>query len=239
MITLIILAVIVVIIVGCENFYGTRFLSQTDNLKEITIVRKFNRLLKAINGDNLSIIKEKLLETLEKYRAVKAAQYTEDRTNITEAIKSVEEQEDIIRRTIQNKTTTLRNRKSANTITEEAGASAMYEIDIYNDTHAKLVTSLNNLRAKLNDLDARIVQCESNLALRRAKIVSLIADSISINDHSYIDLKLDSLEKAFQHEVNKQDNAKFVDEKMGLTTSVPSTKLEFDLEEYKKRFNEL
>ena len=153
---------------------------------------------------------------------------------MTEALSSVEVQRDIIVRAIRQKEDDVRNYKGK--ISEEEGARLMYDLEIHRDTEAKLKASYDALENKIATLDSKIVQFDSNLALRKARIVSMIADAISIDDRSYIDLRLDSLEQEFKHEANKNVQKQIVDEKMG--DSVAPVKIEFDLEKYKKLYKE-
>lgn len=204
------------------------------NFKESAIVKKFDDLLHKLNADNITVVKTKLLETLEQYRTVKKAQFVENRTNLTEALSSVQSQYDIIVRTTKAKEDDLRSFKGK--ISDEEGARLMYELEVHKDTVAKLHASQDSLENKIAALDSKIVQFDSNLALRKAQIVSMIADTISIDEHSYIDLRLDSLEQEFKHEANKNAQKKIVDEKMGDSADTP--KLEFDLEKYKAIYKE-
>lgn len=204
------------------------------NFEESSIVKKFNRLLNSISANNITVVKSKLLDTLEQYRTIKKAQFVENRTNLTEALSAVEEQKRIINDSIYHKEKDII--KSKGQISDEEGARLMYDLEVHKDTAAKLNASYQALEDKISLLDSKIVQFDSNLALRKAKIVSMIADTISIEDRSCIDLRLDSLEQEFKHEANKNAQKRIVDEKMG--DSVAPTKIEFDLEKYKKLYQE-
>ena len=98
-----------------------------------------------------------------------------------------------------------------------------------------LKKSLETLNVRLSDLDRKIVQFDSSLQFKRSQIVAMIADSIAIKDYSVIDLRLESLEAEFKNEVNKAENARIVNEKMEHTEDKGP---KFDLEYYKKMFNE-
>lgn len=233
MISLIIIVLIFVGILWFNGFGGKKYVEQYCSLNENGIVKKFNKLLNNIKKDNFSIIKEKLLETLEEYKAVKKAQFVENRTYLTEALSAVTEQEVVMARAVNQKEVTIRMNRSK--YSPEEGAHQMYELEIHRDTLTRLTNAKADLSNKISVLDSRIVQFEGSLALRKAQIVSMIAESISINNHSFIDLRLDSLEQEFKHEVNKSENQKEVDKLMGDANPV---KIDFDLEKYKKAFED-
>lgn len=234
MITLILCAIIIGALIWFNVYCNKENVFKKFDFKENAVIKKFNNLLHQLNADNITVIKGKLLETLEQYRTIKKAQFVENRTNLTEALSSVEGQRVIIVRATKQKEYDLRNNKGK--ISEEEGARLMYDLEIHKDTAAKLQASLNTLENKIAALDSKIVQFDSNLALRKARIVSMIADAISIDDRSYIDLRLDSLEQEFKHEANKNAQKQIVDEKMGDSATTP--KLEFDLEKYKALYKD-
>lgn len=234
MITLIICALIIAALIWFNVYCNKENVFKKFDFKESAIVKKFNNLLHQLNADNITVIKGKLLETLEQYRTIKKAQFVENRTNLTEALSAVKVQRDIIVCATKEKEHDLRNSKGK--ISEEEGARLMYDLEIHKDTAAKLQASHNALENKIAALDSKIVQFDSTLALRKARIVSMIADAISIDDRSYIDLRLDSLEQEFKHEANKNVQKQIVDEKMGDSAAIP--KLEFDLEKYKALYKE-
>lgn len=234
MITLILCAIIIGTLIWFNVYCNKENVFKKFDFKENAVIKKFNNLLHQLNADNITVVKGKLLETLEQYRTIKKAQFVENRTNLTEALSSVESQRDIIIRATKQKENDLRNYKGK--ISEEEGARLMYDLEIHKDTAAKLQASHNALENKIAALDSKIVQFDSNLALRKARIVSMIADAISIDDRSYIDLRLDSLEQEFKHEANKNAQKQIVDEKMGDSAATP--KLEFDLEKYKALYKE-
>ena len=234
MITLILCAIIIGALVWFNIYCNKENVFKKFNFKENVVIKKFNNLLHQLNADNITVIKGKLLETLEQYRTIKKAQFVENRTNLTEALEAVMNQRDIIIRATKQKENDLRNNKGK--ISEEEGARLMYDLEIHRDTSTKLDASRQSLENKVAALDSKIVQFDSNLALRKARIVSMIADAISIDDRSYIDLRLDSLEQEFKHEANKNVQKQIVDEKMG--DSVTTSKPEFDLEKYKKLYKE-
>ena len=234
MIALFLCILIIAALIWFNVYCGKSMFTKSFNFKESTIVKKFDNLLHKLNADNITVVKTKLLETLEQYRTIKKAQFVDNRTNLTEALSSVQSQYDIIVRTTKAKEDGLRSFKDK--ISDEEGARLMYELEVHKDTVAKLGASRDSLENKIAALDSKIVQFDSNLALRKAQIVSMIADAISIDDRSYIDLRLDSLEQEFKHEANKNTQKKIVDEKMGDSVNTP--KLEFDLEKYKKLYKE-
>lgn len=214
----------------------TRFFTEKFKLSESSVVKKFNRILNRMKGDNINAVKEKLLETLEEYRAIKAAQFADNHTHLVEASQSVDQQINIIAKTVSVKSCEIRDAKARNKITEDEGARMMYDLEVHKDILEKLKGSKRSLDDKLALLDSKIAQFDSNLALRRAKIVSMIADAISLEDRSYIDLRLDTLEKEFKHETTKKESEQYVAEKMGDNT--PVERLEFDAEKYKALYKE-
>lgn len=235
MITLIFIILIIAALVYFQVFCQKQYLFKNYNLKENVIVKKFNRLLNRLNADNITTIKEKLLNTLQEYRVIKAAQFTENRTHLTEALTAVAQQISIVKEAIRKKNLELLDSKGK--ISDEEGARLMYDLEIHKDVLSRLDNSYQNLHDKIALLDSKIVQFDSNLALRKAKIVSMIADAISINDRSYIDLRLDSLEKEFRHEITYKEQEQIVAANMG-ETSNSSQVIEFDLEKYKELYKE-
>lgn len=234
---MIVLFLIILIIIGlilyCK-FSDTSYLQTRISLNENAIIKKFNRLLKTIGQDNFSTIKEKLLNTLDEYSIVKKQQFAENLTYLKEAITAVSEQTGAIAETIRNKQYNIRASKSI--VSEEEGARLIYELEDYQTMLDRLKSAQNNLENKKAALNSKIVQFEGCLALRRAQIVSMIAESISIDNHSIIDLRLDSLEQEFKHEVTKIESMQEVN---ALTSRKDSTNEHvFDLEKYKKLFRE-
>lgn len=233
MITLIFIILIIVGLIVYGNNCDASYLHKKISLSENSIIKKFNRLLKTIGQDNFSAVKEKLLSTLDQYEVVKKQQFAENLTYLKEALTAVNEQSNAMNRTIENKKDYLRSWKSS--ITEEKGARLVYELENYQLMVDRLKNSQNNLENKMTALNSKIVQFEGSLALRRAQIVSMIAESISIDNHSVIDLRLDSLEKEFKHEVTKIESMQEVN---ALTEGQNSDEHLFDLEKYKKLFKE-
>ena len=234
---MIILFLIVFIIIGLifyGNFCDSDFRTKKVSLSENTIIRKFNHLLKTIGRDNFSAVKEKLLNTLDEYSVVKKQQFAENLTYLKEALAAVKEQSDAMSRNVEIKINSLRACK--NSIAEEEGARLVYELENYQLMVGRLKKAQDNLENKKAALNSKIVQFEGSLALRRAQIVSMIAESISIDNHSFIDLRLDSLEQEFKHEVTKIESMQEVN---ALTNGKNSTEEHlFDLEKYKKLFKE-
>lgn len=234
MIALFVCVLLIGALIVFHNFCKKPIIYKEFNFKENAVIKKFNKLLKQITADNITVIKNELLKTLEEYRAIKKAQFVDNRTNLVEALDAVNVQYTVIYRTTNEKESEIHTVKGK--IPEEQGARLMYELELHKDTLNKLNASREALNNKIALLDGQMIKFDSDLALRKAKIVSMIADAISIEDRSYIDLRLDSLEQEFKHEANKNAQKKIVDEKMG--DSVSTTKLEFDLEKYKKLYKE-
>lgn len=233
MFTLILIALIIAGFLMFKFFCDSDTFATVEHLKESRIVKKFNHLLKQLKSSNIDVIKEKLLSTLEQYRDIKCAQFAENRTQLQEANKAVNEQINAINDTISQKSNRIRANKSI--YSEEEGAHMMYDLELYKNVLDKLRTSSVNLKNKCLQLDGKIAQFNSTLALRKAKIITMIADAISINDRSHIDLRLDSLEKEFEHEATLKENEQYVSEKV---KEQSSDALEFDLEKYKKLYQE-
>lgn len=233
MITLIFIVLIIVGLIIYGNSCDTNYLHKKISLSENSIIKKFNRLLKTIGQDNFSVVKEKLLNTLDQYEVIKKQQFVENLTYLKEALAAVNEQHSAMDRTVVNKRGSLRNRKDS--ITEEEGARLVYELENYQLMTDRLKNAQNNLENKMAALNSKVIQFEGNIALRRAQIVSMIAESISIDNHSVIDLRLDSLEKEFKHEVTKIESMQEVN---ALTEGQNSDEHLFDLEKYKKLFKE-
>ena len=234
MITLILIILIIVGLIVYASNCDANYLHKKISLSENSIIKKFNRLLKTIGQDNFSVVKEKLLNTLAEYEVVKKQQFAENLTYLKEAIAAVNEQGIAMDRTLADKRGSLRACK--NTITEEEGARLVYELENYQLMMDRLKSAQNNLKNKMAALNSKIVQFEGSLALRRAQIVSMIAESISIDNHSIIDLSLDSLEQEFKHEVTKIESMQEVNALTGGNKS--SDEHLFDLEKYKKLFKD-
>lgn len=233
MITLIFIVLVIVGLViyagSCDTSYFHKKISLTEN----SIIKKFNRLLKTIGRDNFSVVKEKLLNTLDQYSVVKKQQFAENLTYLKEAQAAVNEQLTTMSGTLKNKQVDLRAMKG--NLSEEEGARLVYELENYELMQQRLTNAQDNLRNKIAALNSKIVQFEGCLALRRAQIVSMIAESISIDNHSFIDLRLDSLEKEFKHEVTRIESMQEVNV---LTGGKTPDEHPFDLEKYKKLFRE-
>ncbi len=233
MITLILILLIIVGLVIYAGFCESSYLHKKVSLTENSIIKKFNRLLKTIGQDNFSAVKEKLLNTLDQYEVVKKQQFAENLTYLKEALTAVKNQNEAMNRTIANKKNSLRAYKHS--ITEEEGARLVYELENYQLMVDRLKNAQNNLENKMTALNSKIIQFDGSLALRRAQIVSMIAESISIDNHSVIDLRLDSLEKEFKHEVTRIESMQEVN---ALTEGKSSDEHLFDLEKYKKLFKD-
>lgn len=225
------LILILVITIFLSVYFNKPTIKKTIVMSESRVIKQFNRLLKTITSDNISVVKEKLLETLADYRDIKKQQFVEDRTLLTEARESITTQISAILREIRNKRDYIHVNKS--NLSEYEGARLCYELTLFENTLKKLNSSNTELTNKLSKLDAKIAQFDSDLSLRKAQIIAMIVDSISINNKSHIDLRLDSLEKSFKHEVNLIDNEKVVSEKMGEKAEQEEI---FDIEKYKEIF---
>ena len=233
MITLIFIVLVIVGLVIYAGSCDSSYLHKKVSLTENSIIKKFNRLLKTIGQDNFSAVKEKLLNTLDQYSVIKKQQFAENLTYLKEAQAAVSEQLTAMSGTLKNKEVSLRAAKDS--FTEEEGARLVYELENYELMQQKLTRAQDNLRNKMAALNSKIVQFEGSLALRRAQIVSMIAESISIDNHSFVDLRLDSLEKEFKHEVTKIESMQEVN---ALTGGKTPDEHPFDLEKYKKLFRE-
>ena len=234
MFTLIIIALIIVGFIVFKSYCDSDQLINVERIKESSIVKKFNRLLKHMTSNNIDVIKEKLLDTLEQYRTIKCAQFAENRTQLQEAIKTVTEQIGIITGAIACKRSDIIVRKDK--LSNDEGARLVYDLELHKDILNKLSASKQNLEDKLSLINSKIAQFGSNLALRKAKIIAMIADTISINDNSAIDLRLDSLEKEFNHEALLNENKKYVSDNVENKES--DTSIVFDREKYIELFKE-
>lgn len=234
MITLIFIVLVIVGLVIYAGSCDSSYLHKKVSLTENSIIKKFNRLLKTIGQDNFSAVKEKLLNTLDQYGVVKKQQFAENLTYLKEALAAVREQSDAMSRNVEIKRNSLRACK--NSVTEEEGARLVYELENYQLMVDRLKNAQNNLENKMAALNSKIVQFEGSLALRRAQIVSMIAESISIDNHSIIDLRLDSLEQEFKHEVTKIESMQEVNALTGKKD--PIEEHPFDLEKYKQLFKD-
>lgn len=234
MITLIFIVLVIVGLVIYAGSCDSSYLHKKVSLTENSIIKKFNRLLKTIGQDNFSAVKEKLLNTLDQYGVVKKQQFAENLTYLKEALAAVREQSDAMSRNVEIKRNSLRACK--NSVTEEEGARLVYELENYQLMVDRLKNAQSNLENKTVALNSKIVQFEGSLALRRAQIVSMIAESISIDNHSIIDLRLDSLEKEFKHEVTRIESMQEVNALTGKND--PIEEHPFDLEKYKQLFKD-
>jgi len=232
MLTLLLIAALVAGMVWFGSVSGKEYIDKHLCLSENSIVKRFNRLLGDLKKDNLSVVKDKLLNTLSEYRTVKKAQFVENRTYLTEALTSVKEQCSIMEHAVLEKATKIRSLKGK--ISKEEGARLVYEYEIHENTYKRLQAASSDLENKIVLLDSKIVEFDGCLALRKAQIVAMIADNVSLDDNSFIDLKLDSLEQEFKHIANENENRKHVDKLMGDSTT--PQKIKFDQAKYEQLF---
>lgn len=235
---IIVILFILAIVVGIMYF---RSKSKETEIKTVVfdekkIVDKFNKLIRSLSPRNIETVKKDLLECLEQYKVVKRQQFIEARSLITESISNIKTEIESISRTIGEKSLALKNNKA--NISEYDGAKGLYEIDLYKQMKDKLSASIDILDKKLSELDQKIVSFDTQLQLKRTQIITMISSSLAIDNCSSIDLKLDSLETEFKSEVNKIEQTRIVDEKMG-NAKKDSDILTFDVEHYIKVFKEL
>lgn len=232
MFTLLLIAALVGGMIWFGSFSGKEYIEKHRCFSENSIVKRFNRLLGDLKKDNLSVVKDKLLNTLAEYRTVKKAQFVENRTYLTEALTSVKEQCSIMGNAVYQKAANIRKLKGQ--ISKEEGARLVYEYEIHENTYKRLQTASVDLENKIVLLDTKVVEFDGLLALRKAQIVAMIADNVSLDDNSFIDLKLDSLEQEFKHIANENENRKHVDKLMGDSTT--PQKIKFDQAKYEQLF---
>lgn len=233
MILLILILIAIIVAIVVYKYFDSPDLEKTVKFDEDKIINKFNNLLKKISPRNIETVKKELLDTLDKYKAVKKSQFIEARSLITSSMSAVEEEINKIYRIIEQKKNSIY--KAKGNIDEQEGAQLCYDLDLYQIMHNNLKKSLETLSIRLADLDRKVIQFDSSLQFKRSQIIAMIADSIAIKDYSVIDLRLESLETEFKNEVNKAENAKIVNEKMDHTEDKSP---KFDLEYYKKMFKE-
>jgi len=235
---IVVILFILAIVVGIMYFRSKSKETETKTVvfDEKKIVDKFNKLIRSLSPRNIETVKKDLLECLEQYKVVKRQQFIEARSLITESISNIKTEIESISRTIGEKNLALKSNKA--NISEYDGAKGLYEIDLYNQMKDKLSTSIDTLDKKLSELDQKIVSFDTQLQLKRTQIITMISSSLAVDNCSSIDLKLDSLETEFKSEVNKIEQTRIVDEKMG-NVKKDSDILTFDVEHYIKAFKEL
>lgn len=226
------------IVVGIMYFRSKSQETETKTVvfDEKKIVDKFNKLIRSLTPRNIETVKKDLLDCLQQYKIVKRQQFIDARSLITDSISNIKAEIESISRTIGEKSLALKNNKA--NMSEYEGARGLYEIDLYKQMKNKLSASIDILDKKLSELDQKIIAFDTQLQLKRTKIITMISSSLAIDDCSSIDLKLDSLEMEFKSEVNKIEQTRIVDEKMG-NVKKDSDTLTFDVEHYIKVFKEL
>jgi len=235
MITLILIVAIIIASVFLFNYFSKSEVEKVKVFDEKKIVEKFNKLIRSISPRNIETVKKDLLDCLEQYRAVKRQQFIEARTLLTNSIDTIRIEIQKVGNTYSEKSNYIVIHKRE--LSDYEGAKLCYEKDLYKQMENKLIDSRNKLTSQLAELDKRIMSFDTQLQLKRTQIITMINESLVFDNYSAIDLKLDNLEKEFRGEVNKLEQTKIVDEKMGNVKK--EEELAFDVDHYTKVFKEL
>lgn len=235
MITLILIVAIIIASVFLFNYFSKSEVEKVKVFDEKKIVEKFNKLIRSISPRNIETVKKDLLDCLEQYRAVKRQQFIEARTLLTNSIDTIRIEIQKVGNTYAEKSTYIFQHRAE--LSDYEGAKLCYEKDLYKQMENKLIDSRDKLTSQLAELDKKIMSFDTQLQLKRTQIITMINESLVLDNYSAIDLKLDNLEKEFKGEVNKLEQTKIVDEKMG--NAKKEEELAFDVDHYTKVFKEL
>ena len=207
------------------------------SVNENEIIKKFNKTVRRLTSRNIEDVKSDLFKILDKYKFVKCEQFIENRSQIQSARKQIEEQIRQTERARSDVSFQIRKLKSDSNVDEVLGAQLVYQYETMGDMVTKLTVAKDNLLTKECEFDRELDMFNSKFALKKAEVSMMVANAISMKNISSIDIRLEDLVAEFQQKANEQENADYVRGKIYGTPSPTSTTTEFNVEEYKTKFN--
>ena len=225
-----VLFVLIVLISNIDKFKGI----SKKLLREDKLINKFNKLVNSITERNIDTVKQELLEVLDEYQALKTEHFQKTNAELSKAINRIEEQILSINTSINGFNRKALEIKAYNGDPKE-GAMFLYQVDRFTEVKNKLSDKMRDLTNKKSKLIETTSMFNSNIALKRAEISIMIADSTGIDSGSNIDLKLDKLVIEFKDKVAEQEAYKEIND----TIHSKNESIEFDQEAYIEKFNKL
>lgn len=205
---------------------------------ENKIARKFNSILKTINSKNIDEVKTELLECLDEYKVHKMNHFIESEILIERALKEVRESRYDNVKTLNRLSKEIHDLKCKSDLTQEEmelGAQYTYNYDSINKCTEQLSTTEKALEDKKVKLNAKVKLFKSKYDLKRSKITLMIVNSISINDVTSDDLKLNDLISEFD---DKAMEAKVKEDVISQINGIDNHTSEFDMSEYLQKFKD-
>ena len=175
-------------------------------LSESQIIKRFNSALKSLKERNLDSVKEELIECLDQYATVKEHQFAFTLAQIRKSATEIDKQISNMHSNLHKSQCTLNEyqRLHKGETSESAvngAAKLLYKHKTNEVIMDKLTKAKNDLTGRESDLNNMLMDFNSNLAVKKAEIAIMVADSTGIFTGSTIDLRLDNLVKEFQDKV--------------------------------------
>lgn len=214
------------------------FVTTQKTLSESQIIKKFNKTLKSLGERNLDFVKQELIKCLDEYTIVKEEQFKFTLTQIRKSKNDINNQLNQMKSRVINAKNALdvfiakhRGDKNLDVINE--GTKLMHSYKLCKLLLDKLNTANESLYNRENELNSMLTDFNSNVAIKKAEISIMIADSTGIFTGSDIDLRLDNLVKEFQDKIIEGKASQDVHNKLNNNIS------DIDYSECRKEFEEL
>jgi hypothetical protein len=210
----------------------------TKKLSESDLVKKFNSLVKNLTERNLENVKFELLDVLDKYREVKCNGFIESKTILVNSKESILQQVEILSQEESNLLSniyTIKECMQNGQFTEsdvDAGARFLYEVEKLRDVRDSLKKAVEDLNEKINSIDNNINLFNHRYLLKKSEITLMIANAISVQNVSGIDLKLNDLVTEFKTKVRENEIKKEVTGKIYNVPTSQTTEKDFNKDEY-------
>lgn len=220
MISFIVVLIAIILIAWALGAIPASFIYQSrKTLSESQIVKRFNNALKSLKERNLDAVKEELIECLDQYATVKEHQFAFTLAQIRKSTNEIDKQISSMKNTLSLSKRALDEYKQyhkgdSNEAIINQAAKLLYKYktnSLIMDKLTKAKGDLSNREAELNNM---LMDFNSNLAVKKAEIAIMVADSTGIFTGSTIDLRLDNLVKEFQDKVIEGKAAQDVHDKL-------------------------
>lgn len=181
------------------------------NLKDLDLVKKFNKTLKKLTERNIDTVKEELLDILNEYRNRKCQSFIESKKLLEDSSCMVRSQIVEIDTQIYNLKRNIKTIKSnieKGLATEEEQKSGTIYLMEYEKT-VKMRESLEKseliLKEKLSALDYSIETFNHKYSLKKSEITVMIANATAVKNVNGIDIKLNDLVSEFESKVREEE----------------------------------
>lgn len=197
----------------------------TKKLSENDLVKKFNKIVKNLTDRNLMTVKTELLDILEEYREIKCNEFIESKVLLENSINSLESQLTVLKEReceLLNSISIIKNEIDNNTCSSDSldfGSRFMYELEKLQETKKSLEDSIINIKQKISIIDNNVNLFNHKYVLKKSEITLMIANAISINNVSDVDLKLNDLVLEFKEKAREGEIKKDITEKVYNGTS--------------------